>query len=109
FLAIPMGASAAAAAWLLYRQAGERGLLFGVFAAAALGTCLYFAGRLQRAGRPQARFAALLAVVVVIAAVARVPALPTGRASSIAGAETWSDTRVASYVQQGKPVFVYFT
>jgi DsbC/DsbD-like thiol-disulfide interchange protein/cytochrome c biogenesis protein CcdA len=109
FLAIPMAASAVAAAWLLYRQAGERGLLFGVFAAAVLGICLYFAGRLQRAGRPQARFAALLALVVVVAAVGRVPASPMVRASSIAGAETWSEARVATYVQQGTPVFVYFT
>ena len=27
----------------------------------------------------------------------------------VAGAEPWSEARVASYVQQGKPVFVYFT
>ena len=30
FLAIPMGASALAALWLLYRQAGERALIIGV-------------------------------------------------------------------------------
>src|SRR5436305_855266 len=71
FLAIPMGASAVAAGWLLYRFGGERALLFALFASSALGLCLYFAGRIQRAGRPQARFAALLAVLVVVAAVAR--------------------------------------
>jgi DsbC/DsbD-like thiol-disulfide interchange protein/cytochrome c biogenesis protein CcdA len=109
FLAIPMAASAVAAAWLLYRQAGERAFLFGLFAAAALGICLYLAGRMQRAGRPQAKFAALLGVVVVIAAVARVPASTTSHIFSPSGAEPWSETRAASYVQQGKPVFVYFT
>jgi len=109
FLAIPMGLSAAAAAWLLYRQGGTPGFLFGLFAAAALTICLYFAGRIQRAGRPQAVFVALLALVVVIAAVARVPASPAARIASIAGAETWSEARVASYVSQGHPVFVYFT
>ena len=109
FLAIPMGASALAALWLLYRQAGNPALLFGIFAGAALLACLYFAGRIQRAGRPQAVFVALLVLVVVVAAVVRVPAPTTARVASVAGAEPWSEARVASYVQQGKPVFVYFT
>ena len=109
FLAIPMGLSALAALWLLYRQAGNPALLFGIFAGAALVLCLYFAGRIQRAGRPQAMFVALLALVVVVAAVARVPAPTTTRVASIAGAEPWSEARMVTYVAQGKPVFVYFT
>jgi len=109
FLAIPMAASAVAAAWLLYRQAGERAFLFALFAVAALGICLYFAGRIQRAGRPRALIPAFFAVVVVIAAVARVPASPTATLSAPSGAEQWSEARVASYVAQGHPVFVYFT
>ena len=109
FLAIPMAASAAAALWLLYRQAGERALLFGLFAAAALATCLYFAGRIQRAGRRQAPFVALLAAAVVVSAVVRVSTSPRAHVASASGAEVWSEARVASAVQQGKPVFVYFT
>jgi DsbC/DsbD-like thiol-disulfide interchange protein/cytochrome c biogenesis protein CcdA len=109
FLAIPMGASAIAALWLLYRQAGNPALLFGIFAGAALVACLYFAGRIQRAGRPQAVFVALLALIVVIAAVGRVPAPTSVRVASVAGAEPWSEARMASYVARGKPVFVYFT
>jgi len=109
FLAIPMGASAIAALWLLYRQAGNPALLFGIFAGAALVACLYFAGRIQRAGRPQTVFVALLGLVVVIAAVARVPAPTAARASQVAGAETWSEARVNAELQQGHPVFVYFT
>jgi len=54
-------------------------------------------------------FVALLALVVVIAAVARVPAPATGRVSQVAGAETWSEARVNAELQQGHPVFVYFT
>ena len=109
FLAIPMGASAIAALWLLDRQAGAPAFLFGLFATVALLVCLYFAGRIQRAGRPQARIVAILALVVVIAAVARVPASPTARVASTSGAEAWSEARVASYASQGHPVFVYFT
>ena len=109
FLAIPMGLSAVAAAWLLYRQGGTPAFLFGSFAAAALAICLYFAGRMQGRGRPQAKLAIIFGLVVVVAAVARVPASPTARIASVAGAEPWSEARVASYVSQGHPVFVYFT
>jgi DsbC/DsbD-like thiol-disulfide interchange protein/cytochrome c biogenesis protein CcdA len=109
FLAIPMGASALAALWLLYRLAGERALLFALLATAALLLCLYVAGRIQRGGRPQAKVAALLAVVIAIAAIARVPASPVASVASPSGAEKWSEARVATYVQQGHPVFVYFT
>jgi DsbC/DsbD-like thiol-disulfide interchange protein/cytochrome c biogenesis protein CcdA len=109
FLAIPMASSAAAAAWLLYRQGGVSSFLFGLFAAAALAICLYFAGRMQSRGRPQARFAAVLGLVVVVAAIARVPASPIGRVASIEGAEAWSEARVAAELKQGHPVFVYFT
>ena len=108
-LAIPMGLSAVAAVWLLYRQGGERALAFGLFAAAAIAICLYFAGRIQRAGRPQARFAALLAAVVAVAAVARVPEAPNARLSSPAGAERWSEAAVSRELAAGHPVFVYFT
>jgi DsbC/DsbD-like thiol-disulfide interchange protein/cytochrome c biogenesis protein CcdA len=109
FLGIPMAASATAALWLLYRQASYPALLLGLFAAVALVLCLYFAGRIQRAGRSKAWIAGLLSLVVVIAAVARVPASPTARIASLSGAEPWSEARAANYVSQGKPVFVYFT
>jgi thiol:disulfide interchange protein len=109
FLAIPMAASAAAAAWLLYRQGGAPAFLFGLFAVAALAVCLYFAGRMHSRGRPQARIAIILGLVVVVAAVARVPASPSARVSSIEGAEPWSEARVAAELSQGHPVFLYFT
>jgi thiol:disulfide interchange protein len=52
---------------------------------------------------------AILALVVVVAAVTRVPAASIARDSSIAGAEPWSEVLVAEHLQQGRPVFVYFT
>jgi DsbC/DsbD-like thiol-disulfide interchange protein/cytochrome c biogenesis protein CcdA len=109
FLAIPMAASAAAALWLLYRQAGETAFLFGFFATLALAICLFFTGRIQRAGGSQARVVALLAAVVVVAAVAQVPSSPIAHLASRSGAEAWSEERVATYLQQNRPVFVYFT
>jgi len=109
FLAIPIAASAVAAAWLLYRLGGDPPLLFGLFAAAALAICLYFAGRIQRAGRAQTPFVALLAVIVIVAAVAHVPTSSVAHVSSPAGVERWSEARAVSYVHEGRPVFVYFT
>jgi DsbC/DsbD-like thiol-disulfide interchange protein/cytochrome c biogenesis protein CcdA len=108
-LAIPMAASAVAAGWLLYRQGGDRALYFGLFSAAALVVCIYFAGSMQRRGRSQAWFAAVLAGLVVIVALVRTPASPVEHITSAVGAETWSEAKVASALQQGGPVFVYFT
>jgi len=38
-----------------------------------------------------------------------VPVSPTTRISVPSGAEAWSEARVAAYLRQGHPVFVYFT
>jgi thiol:disulfide interchange protein len=108
FLAIPMAATVVAGLWLLWRQGGNGAFLFAAFAAAALALCLYFTGRIQRQGRPQARFAALLALVVVVMAVARVPAVPVTQPAA-ASAAAWSEARVEAELAAGHPVFVYFT
>ena len=108
FLAIPMGASAVAALWLLDRQAGREALLIGLALSLGLVFAAYEAGRLQRRGKRGAWGSALAGLALVIAGIALMPR----RADSthqVAGAEKWSEARVASYVQQGHPVFVYFT
>jgi thiol:disulfide interchange protein len=48
-------------------------------------------------------------VILVPFWAARVPSQAVIHQNTLAGAEPWSETRVASYVQQGHPVFVYFT
>ena len=109
FLAIPMAASAFAALWLLDRQAGERGAAhrsgpqrrpvvrrLRSRPPAAPGQ----AGRLgQRARR----------LVLVGVGVAVVPAADDVIACGRRRSEPWSEARVASLAQQGRPVFVYFT
>ena len=108
FLAIPMAASAVAALWLLERQTGERGLTIGVALSVGLLFAAYEAGRLQRRGKSGAWGAALASLALVVAGIALVPSR-SASPQAIAGAEPWSETRVAGYLQQGKPVFVYFT
>ena len=109
FLAIPMAATALAALWLLYRQGGERALLIGCAGIAAILILLTGYRAAQRAGR---RAGAALAIAAVLAFVALSRALPQPsavEARAPSGAEQWSEARVASYVGEDKPVFVYFT
>jgi DsbC/DsbD-like thiol-disulfide interchange protein/cytochrome c biogenesis protein CcdA len=108
FLAIPMGATAIAALWLLDRQAGREALLIGLAVSFGMLFAAFEAGRLQRRNKRGAWGGALVALALVVGAIVLMPARATS-AHQIAGAEPWSETRAATYVQQGHPVFVYFT
>jgi DsbC/DsbD-like thiol-disulfide interchange protein/cytochrome c biogenesis protein CcdA len=108
-LAIPMGLSAVAALWLLDRQLGHHEALAAASAAALLIVFLLVYGRSQR-GLIRNPWVVLVFLGLFASYwVVRVPDRPTVRSSAVAGAEMWSEARVASYVAQGKPVFVYFT
>ncbi len=108
FLAIPMGVSALAVLWLLERQTGQRGLVIGAVAAVGVLFALFEAGRLQRQGRGGAWGGAIAAVMLTVVAITMVPAKASPTAIAV-DAEPWSEARVASLQQQGKPAFVYFT
>jgi cytochrome c biogenesis protein CcdA len=108
-LAIPMGFTALACLWLLYRLAGTPALIIGLIAVVVLTILLWWAGRQQHKGDRRGWLAILLAVLVSVGAVITLPSSPKARASVPAGTEGWSEARVASYLQQRKPVFVYFT
>jgi DsbC/DsbD-like thiol-disulfide interchange protein/cytochrome c biogenesis protein CcdA len=109
FLAIPMGATAIACIWLLERQAGPRGLVVALVAAAVLIALLIWYGFAQRRDARDARVILPLSIAVVGLAMWQVPPRATASAQAIAGTEPWSEARTASYVAQGHPVFVYFT
>lgn len=108
FLAVPMWASAVAALWLLYRQTGERGLLIGTVGTIGLLFALFEVGRLQRSGRGGTWGGGIAALALVVIGIALVPDR-TASIHAVHGAEQWSEARVATYVSQRKPVFVYFT
>jgi DsbC/DsbD-like thiol-disulfide interchange protein/cytochrome c biogenesis protein CcdA len=107
-LAIPMAASALAAVWLLYRQAGNPGLFIGAAGAFGLGLLLFGAGQRQRDGKrvlwavPAALAMASLLVFVIPQ---RTSAAAHGELTDVA----WSDAAVAKELAAGHPVFVYFT
>ena len=109
FLAIPMAASAVAALWLLYRQTGTGGLASAAVPAALLIGLLSLIGWMQRSHKVGTSAVAVIALFTVGAAAALAPHPRAARGQAIAGAEPWSEPRVASHLAAGHPVFVYFT
>jgi len=109
FLAIPMAASAVAAAWLLSRLTGQSGLISALAWSALLLLLLAAFGFAQRNGRSLGIAAVAVSSVVAIFAIATVPKPVSLTPHSASGAEAWSEARVASAIQQRKPIFVYFT
>lgn len=108
FLAIPMGASAIAALWLLYRLAGTAGLLAGIGASALIVLLLFVAGRQQRRGlRASWTLPAVLAMAVLLLLVLPRPAVLGTPAT--ANGNSWSEARLSRALQERRPVFVYFT
>ena len=107
-LAIPMALSALAALWLLYRQAGNPGLLLGAAGAIGLALLLFGAGQRQRSGGrvlwavPAALAMAALLIVVI-------PPRSSAEARGQLTDPTWSEAEVARDLSAGHPVFVYFT
>ncbi|MET0239652.1 MAG: protein-disulfide reductase DsbD domain-containing protein [Sphingobium sp.] len=108
-MAVPMALTALALVWLLWRQGGERALLFAaVLAAATLALCL-FVGRGQRVGRRIA-LPATIGALLLVAGASAAALLPQKQAGGeIAGAVGFDEVRLAALRADRKPVFLYFT
>jgi thiol:disulfide interchange protein len=103
-----MAATVLAALWLLYRLGGLPALIGGLAWSVLVLTMLAFYGFGQRRGRHVGIAAATFVLAFGILAIATLPkAKPAAVAAS--GAEAWSEARVASSLQHGQSVFVYFT
>jgi thiol:disulfide interchange protein len=107
FLAIPMGATAIASLWLLYRQAGGHGLLIGLTAAVLVAMALLFVGLSQKRGGPVPVTSLILAAVAVVGTVAFAP-IPRSVVATTGG-DRWSELAVQDQLRSGHPAFVYFT
>jgi thiol:disulfide interchange protein len=83
-------------------------LLVGAVVSCGLLFAAYETGRLQRKGKGGAWGGAVAALALAGAGIWLMPERGTA-IQVIPGAEPWSEARVASYVREGKPVFVYFT
>lgn len=108
-LAVPMLLTALGLAWILGRQAGVDGMTLGLAALLLATLGLWWTGRRQSAGRERVWAPGLVALLLAVAGVMTVrPASATAEAR-IAGAEPFSEARLATLRAQGKPVFAYFT
>ncbi|MFA7586254.1 MAG: thioredoxin family protein [Novosphingobium sp.] len=112
WMAVPMGLTALALAWLASRLGGSTFALAAIVLTAALIALLALVGMRQRAGR--SAVAVVLAGVSVVAVVGvlalpRMVADPAATARGILPAESYSETALAKARASGKPVFAYFT
>ena len=111
-MAVPMLLTALALAWVLGRQTGVDGLTLGLAAALLLALCLWWSGNRQRAGKTL--WPPLLpALGVALAGLLLVPQAssqtPEQAAKGALDAQAFSEERLASLREEGRPVFVYFT
>jgi thiol:disulfide interchange protein len=109
-LSVPMFLTALALAWVLGRQAGVDGMALGLGAALLGALGLWWAGRRQLRGTDGAWLPALPLLLLALAGVALVrPAPADAERATVAGAEPFSEARLAELRAEGRPVFAYFT
>ncbi|WP_448657939.1 protein-disulfide reductase DsbD family protein [Sphingomonas sp. CJ99] len=110
-LSVPMFLTALALAWVLGQQAGVGGMTLGLGAAMLFALGLWWSGALQRGFSARAWVPGTLALVAGLAALPLVKPAPADAAPSaaIAGAEPFSEARLAALRAEGRPVFAYFT
>ena len=109
-LSVPMFATALGLAWVLGRQAGVDGMTIALAAALLAGLGLWWSGRRQAQGSRLVWAPALVALLVGSVALVTVRAQPAGAAvANVAGAEPFTEARLASLRAEGRPVFAYFT
>mgnify|MGYP003835089935 CR=1 FL=1 len=112
WMALPMGLTALALAWLASRLGGWSFALACTALALAMVAVLARIGREQRAGRSAARLALTLAgavVVLMLLALPRAVSQPQAAAQGLLPARPFSEAALAEARASGKPVFAWFT
>ena len=110
WMAVPMVLTLLALGWLLWRMAGDAGLMAAFLGALIVGLFAFVYGRSQRQGK---RLGPILLPLLVLSA-AMGAMLVRGHAPVEAGkirlaGAPYSETALAAARASGKPVFVYFT
>ncbi|WP_174286161.1 protein-disulfide reductase DsbD [Sphingomonas bacterium] len=108
-LSVPMWLTAIALAWVLGRQAGVDAQSFALVMALVLGIVFWIAGTRQRRGAAAGLVMGLGIVAIMTVGVLALPKAVHGAPASAAGAEPFTETRLASLRAAKRPVFAYFT
>jgi thiol:disulfide interchange protein/DsbC/DsbD-like thiol-disulfide interchange protein len=112
WMAVPMGLTTLALAWLSTRIAGPSFGLLAVALAGLLVALLAFAGRRQRQGRAAIRPTGAGLVVLGALAFVLLPLserAPSAQAESLLDARPFSEAALAKARAESKPVFAWFT
>jgi DsbC/DsbD-like thiol-disulfide interchange protein/cytochrome c biogenesis protein CcdA len=112
WMAWPMGVTALALAWLLWRQLGNAGLGAALWLFLITFGLLRYAGKYQagRAGGTGLAFAAIFAAYLITAGVIQQNGVAATKASlGTQRGDAFSPEALARARATGKPVFVYFT
>jgi len=110
-LAVPMGLTALALAWLAWRVGGAPFAAGAVATAAVVLALLAAAGAAQRRGRP-ARALAIAAAGLALAGLVTVPLAarqPETAANGVLPSRAFSQAALAAARAERRPVFAYFT
>ncbi|MBX7495307.1 thioredoxin family protein [Qipengyuania sp. 6B39] len=109
WMALPMGLTALALAWLVWRIGGGAFLLVAGAIGAALIAGLYLAGRFQRRGKGGPIFGALAGAIVLAFVFLPTPQSEAAATESLLDPVPFSDTALDEARATGRPVFVWFT
>jgi thiol:disulfide interchange protein len=112
-MALPMGLTALALAWLATRVAGLSFLAAVIVLAVALIAVLAYAGRRQHQGLPATRPTLAGLMAITIAAIVVLPLIKSSAATQaddeVLNAKPFSEAALAEARASGKPVFAWFT
>jgi len=111
-MAVPMGLTVLALAWLAWRLGGQRFALGDIALAGATTLLLALIGAAQHKGQAAARWAVPAMVVLVAVAAAGLPRLARIEAhddASLIGAQPFSQAALDAARAAHHPVFAYFT
>lgn len=111
-LAVPMGLTALALLWLVWRLGGTWFALAAAFVVAGVVELLVSIGRSQRAGEKVLRVVLVNTVVLAAFCAYMMPKAfdpPIAAEKSVIAAKPFSEAALAKARASGKPVFVWFT
>jgi thiol:disulfide interchange protein len=112
-MALPMGLTALALAWLCWRVGGDRFAIAASITAIALVTILSITGKKQHRGErslPQLTVALLILAIGASYGLSQLAAPGKAtQAASLLASKPFSETALAKARASGRPVFVYFT